>query len=192
MILADTQDNPGGGGDGDTTGVLAALVRAGAEDAVLGLLVDPAVAEQAHAAGEGAVIEASLGGKSGIAGDSPLVGRYRVEKLGSGQFTGTGPFYGGSRMNLGPMALLRCEAAPGVRVVLCCRKVQAADQAMFRHVGVEPAAAMLGHARRRQGAEDILVVLAPGPVVALPADLPYVNLRPGVRLGPLGVPFGAG
>jgi hypothetical protein len=33
------------------------------------------------------------------------------------------------------------------------------------------------------------VVLAPGPVVALPADLPYVNLRPGVRLGPLGVPF---
>ncbi|MET4698165.1 microcystin degradation protein MlrC [Constrictibacter sp. MBR-5] len=197
VILADTQDNPGGGGDGDTTGVLAALVRAGAEGAVLGLLVDPAVAEQAHAAGEGATIEASLGGKSGVAGDAPLVGRYRVEKLGSGQFTGTGPFYGGSRMNLGPMALLRCEAAPGVRVVLCCRKVQAADQAMFRHLGVEPAAtkilALKSSVHFRADfepiAEDILVVLAPGPVVALPADLPYVNLRPGVRLGPLGVPF---
>jgi microcystin degradation protein MlrC len=100
-------------------------------------------------------------------------------------------------MNLGPMALLRCEAAPGVRVVLCCRKVQAADQAMFRHLGVEPAAtkilALKSSVHFRADfepiAEDILVVLAPGPVVALPADLPYVNLRPGVRLGPLGVPF---
>src|SRR3546814_10009114 len=73
------------------------------------LLVDPAVAEQAHAAGEGAVIEARLGGKSGVAGDAPLVGRFHVEKLGSGRFTGTGPFYGGSRMDLGPMALLRLD-----------------------------------------------------------------------------------
>lgn len=197
IVLADTQDNPGGGGDGDTTGVLAALVRARAEGAVLGLLVDPAVAEQAHAAGEGATIEASLGGKSRVPGDAPLVGRYTVERLGSGRFTGTGPFYGGSRMDLGPMALLRCDAAPGVRVVLASRKVQAADQAMFRHLGIEPAAAKIlalkssVHFRAdfEPIAEDILVVLAPGPVVALPEELPYAHLRRGVRLGPLGRPF---
>ncbi|MFN4088764.1 MAG: M81 family metallopeptidase [Alphaproteobacteria bacterium] len=197
VVLADTQDNPGGGGDGDTTGVLAALVRARAEVAVLGLLVDPTVAEQAHAAGEGATITADLGGKSGIPGDAPLSGRYRVERLSDGRFTGTGPFYGGSRMDLGPMALLRVEDAPGVRVVLCCRKVQAADQAMFRHVGIEPAEqkilALKSSVHFRADfepiAEDILVVLAPGPVVALPADLSYRNLRRGVRLGPLGRAF---
>jgi len=38
-------------------------------------------------------------------------------------------------MKLGPMALLRIG---GVRVVTATRKVQAADQAIFRHLGVEP------------------------------------------------------
>src|SRR5690606_1662163 len=37
--------------------------------------------------------------------------------------------------------------------------------------------------------EAILVALAPGPVVALAEDLPYRNLRHGVRLGPKGPPF---
>ena len=35
-------------------------------------------------------------------------------------------------------------------------------------------------------AEDILVVRAPGPNVADPAELPYKKLRPGVRLNPMG------
>ena len=38
VVLADTQDNPGAGGNGDTTGLLAALVRQRAEGAVFGLL----------------------------------------------------------------------------------------------------------------------------------------------------------
>src|SRR3546814_753851 len=100
-------------------------------------------------------------------------------------------------MDLGPMALLRVADAPGVRVVLCCRKVQAADQAMFRHLGIEPAAqkilALKSSVHFRADfepiAEDILVVLAPGPVVALPGDLPYRHLSRGVRLGPMGDPF---
>jgi microcystin degradation protein MlrC len=40
VVLADTQDNPGAGGNGDTTGLLAALVRQQARDATLGLLID--------------------------------------------------------------------------------------------------------------------------------------------------------
>ncbi len=198
VIIADTQDNPGGGGNGDTTGMLQALVRHGAKGAVLGLLCDPEVAEAAHAAGEGATIEMPLGAKSGFPGDTPFHGRYLVEKLGSGSFTGTGPFYGGSRMDLGPMALLRVEnGGGGTRVVLCSRKVQAADQAMFRHVGIEPAnqkilvlkSSVHFRADFQPIAEEILVALAPGPVVALAEDLPYRNLRHGVRLGPKGPPF---
>ncbi len=71
-------------------------------------------------------------------GDSPLGGECTVEQLGDGKFTCTGPMYKGFRMQLGNMALLRSKAAPGVRVVLASRKVQAADQEMFRHLGVEP------------------------------------------------------
>ena len=49
IVIADTQDNPGGGGDGDTTGMLRALVAAKA-DAVLGLMID---ADAAAAASQG-------------------------------------------------------------------------------------------------------------------------------------------
>jgi len=196
VVIADTQDNPGAGGDGDTVGMLGALVRNRAEGAVFGLLCDPAAAAAAHAAGEGATIEAALGGRSGTQGDSPFAGRFLVERLGDGRFTGTGPFYGGSRMDLGPMALLRVLDAD-VRVVLCSRKVQAADRAMFRHVGVDPAATRIlvlkssVHFRADFGpiAEAVLIALAPGPVPASPLDYAYRNLRRGVRLGPLGPPF---
>ena len=91
MVLADTQDNPGAGGNGDTTGLLKALVRQDAPDAVLGLLVDGAAAKQAHEMGKGATAAFRLGGRSGIAGDSPLEGEFTVEQLGDGKFTCTGP-----------------------------------------------------------------------------------------------------
>jgi microcystin degradation protein MlrC len=41
VVLADTQDNPGAGGNGDTTGLLASLLRHDAPGSVLGLLIDP-------------------------------------------------------------------------------------------------------------------------------------------------------
>ncbi len=40
VILADTQDNPGGGGHGDTTGLLAELIRQDAQGAVLAPMND--------------------------------------------------------------------------------------------------------------------------------------------------------
>jgi microcystin degradation protein MlrC len=194
MVLADTQDNPGAGGNGDTTGLLAALVRQNARDALLGLLIDREAAARAHEAGQGATLAFALGGRSRIAGDSPYAGEFTVERLGDGRFTCTGPMFKGFRMTLGPMALLRSRAAPGVRVALASKKVQAADQEMFRHLGVEPRAErILGlkssvHFRAdfQPIAKDILVVKAPGPALADPAEFKWTKLRKGVRLRPLG------
>lgn len=59
VVISDTQDNPGAGGDSDTMGMARALVRGGAERAAIGVIVDPAAAEAAHAAGEGARISIS-------------------------------------------------------------------------------------------------------------------------------------
>ncbi len=136
VVLADTQDNPGGGGDGDSTGVLQALLRAEAGNACLGVLCDAQAAAAAHAAGVGARLDIGLGGKRGRHSGEPVPGPWRVEALGDGRFMATGPFYGGSRMDLGPMARL---SRGGVQVLVSSRKQQAADQAMFRHLGVEPA-----------------------------------------------------
>ena len=98
-------------------------------------------------------------------------------------------------MKLGPMAVLRVDSGRrGVRVVVASRKQQAADQAMFRHVGIDPEAPQIlvlkssVHFRNhfQDLAEEILVVLAPGPNIEDPAALPYRRLRKGVRLRPLG------
>ena len=194
VVLADTQDNPGAGGNGDTTGLLRALIEQDTHDAVLGMLIDPAGAERAHATGQGANALFSLGGRSGILHDAPLTGEFTVERLGDGRFTCTGPMFKGFRMTLGPMALLRSRAAPGVRVVLASRKCQAADQEMFRHVGVEPRASRIValkssvHFRADFGpiAREVLVVRAPGPALADPAEFRWTRLRKGVRLRPLG------
>src|SRR6266852_3906501 len=71
IVIADTQDNPGAGGDSDTTGRLRALVRNNATKAAIGVIVDPESAQAAHAAGQGATIRLALGGKSRIPGDAP-------------------------------------------------------------------------------------------------------------------------
>jgi len=197
VVLADTQDNPGAGGNGDTVGLLEALLRQRAPDAVLGLLIDAGSAARAHDAGQGASLEFQLGATSGVAGHRPLVGRFSVERLGDGKFTCTGPMFNGFRMTLGPMALLRSEEAPGVRVLLATRKCQAADQAMFRHLGVEPVrqriVALKSSVHFRADfqpiASEVLVVRSPGPALADPADFPWRKLRKGIRLRPLGPVF---
>jgi len=187
VVIADTQDNPGGGGHGDTTGLLAALIAAGATGAVLCLINDADSAAACHAAGEGGHVRLSLGGKSDGA---PLDCDAVVEKLTDGRFTLTGPMGAGNPGNLGPTALIRVD--PGIRVVVVSRKMQAHDQAILRHVGVEPAEAPIlalkssVHFRADFGpiASRIIVAAAPGPVVADPAVLPFRNLRPGLRLRP--------
>ena len=197
VVLADTQDNPGAGGNGDTTGLLAALIRRRAQDAVLGLLIDPPSARRAHEAGRGATLDFALGEISGVPGHVPLAGRFTVERLGDGRFTCTGPMFKGFRMQLGPMALLRSEAAPGVRVVLASSKCQAGDQEMFRHVGIEPVrqrvVALKSSVHFRADfqpiAREVLVVRSPGPALADPVDFAWTRLRPGLRMRPLGPVF---
>jgi microcystin degradation protein MlrC len=194
VIIADTQDNPGAGGDSDTTGMLRALLRQGATRAALGVMVDPAAAAAAHAAGVSATVALSLGGKSGIADDAPLQGEFIVEALSDGQFVAPGPYFGGRQMDLGLSACLRIG---GVRVVVGSTKAQLADQAMYRFVGIEPTAQAIlvnkssVHFRAdfEPIAEAIIVCAAPG---AMPADtsaLPWKRLRPGIRIKPLGPAF---
>ena len=194
IVIADTQDNPGAGGDSDTTGMLRALVRNGATRAAIGVIVDPESAKAAHAAGQGATIRLALGGKSGIPGDAPFEEIFVVEQLSDGRFLAPGPYFGGSQMNLGLSAALRIG---GVRVVVGSRKAQLADQAMFRYVGIEPTeqsilvnkSSVHFRADFEPIAEKLIICAAPGAMPADTAALPWTRLRPGIRIRPNGPAF---
>jgi len=191
IVLADVQDNPGAGGTSDTTGILHELLKQGARDALLGVMSDPEAAAAAHAAGIGAEIELTLGGKAYRDGDPPVRERFTVEALSDGRFLCKGPFYGGTRADLGPSAILRIG---GIRVFVASRRMQAADREIFRHIGLDPEAQKIlvlkssVHFRAdfTPIAEEIVPVAAPGCFVDRPDLLPYRRLRAGVRLMPNG------
>jgi microcystin degradation protein MlrC len=183
ILIADTQDNPGGGGHGDTTGLLAELVRQQADGAVVCLINDADSVAACRAVGEGGSLALSLGGKSD---GSAFACTVHVLKLTDGRFTLTGAMGAGNPGNLGPCALVDID---GVRVMVVSRKMQALDQAILRHVGIEPKECRIlalkssVHFRADFGpiAAAILVAAAPGPVVADPGVLNFRYVRPEVR-----------
>jgi len=193
VVLADIQDNPGAGGTSDTVGLLRALIAHKAKGAVIGLIVDPEAAAAAHAVGKGALLPCGVGAKIGYGGETPVEVRWRVMRVASGDFMGTGPMFGGAKFHIGPMALVTDEDS-GVSVVLAAARIQAVDQEQFRHVGIEPSRvpifALKSTVHFRADfhpiAETVLCVLSPGAHVSDPAELPYKHLRAGIRLRPMG------
>ena len=197
FILADTQDNPGAGGASDTTGVLEALVRNDAQDAAFGQLYDPAAATAAHAAGVGAQLNLAIGASSGQPGHRPFEGAFTVERLSDGEFVGSGPMSDGRQFRMGLCAVLRIG---GVSVLVVSGRAQLLDLEMLRHIGIEPTrqriivvkSSVHFRAAFQPIAEDVLVVLAPGPNPADHLEVPYRNLREGLLLTPAGPAFSHG
>ncbi|WDZ97029.1 M81 family metallopeptidase [Herbaspirillum sp. WKF16] len=193
VVIADTQDNPGAGGDSNTMGMLRALLRNGASEAAIGLIWDPAAVAAARSAGEGNSVELALGGVSGVPGDEPLRARFEVLKLSDGVCRYDGPMMNGMMADVGPVALLRIE---GVLVAVSSGKAQMLDRNLYRVAGVTPEAMKIlvnkssVHFRAdfQHIAHAVLVAKAPGPMTADPADLPWTRLPRGLRLKPMGAP----
>ncbi|MBK7531756.1 M81 family metallopeptidase [Piscinibacter sp.] len=192
VVMADTQDNPGAGGDANTTGMLHALRAAGTGHVLggavaLGLLFDPDSAGAACAAGVGARLNLSLGRAvptwDGTLTDAPWRGEARVLAVHDGNLPLHGPMTAGATARLGPCACVEIE---GIRVLLSSAKAQMLDLDLFRFLGVEPGAMRLlvvkssVHFRAAFApiASHILVAKAPGPMPADPGDLPWRHLDP--------------
>jgi microcystin degradation protein MlrC len=197
IIVADGQDNPGAGANSDTTGLLRALIRQDAQQAAIGLIVDPAAAEAIHERHVGETIQLALGGHSGIPGDAPYEDEFLIEAISDGKIDATGPYYAGFHLDVGPAACLR---RGGVRIVVASFKVQMADLALFRLVGIEPAtqailavkSAVHFRADFAPIAAEIIVCAAPGSMPMRLEQLPWSKLPAGIRLGAKGQPFEPG
>jgi microcystin degradation protein MlrC len=163
IVIADTQDNPGAGGDSNTTGMLHELLRQGVgkrfpRQVAVGLVFDPDAALQAtkfmqnkplalqNIAGaainnEASKLRLSLGKAvptfTGQLSDAPLQADFSVLAASDGSCTLTGPMMTGVTVRLGPTVCLEVE---GILIVVTSGKKQMLDRQLFRMVGIDPEA----------------------------------------------------
>lgn len=184
VVIADTQDNPGAGGSGNTVGLLRALHERHAQGVLAGYFFDAEAARRACEAGEGARLQLALG--AAVSDGEPFEATFDVVRCASGPFRYTGAVAGNVEADLGHMALLRTG---GMDIAVTSRNVQAYDAAPFERLGADPTAARIlvlkstCHFRAvfEPMADSVMTVLSPGKVQPDPAACRYQRLRPDVR-----------
>jgi microcystin degradation protein MlrC len=138
VCLADVADNPGGGGRGNTTYLLDALLRAGAEGVLLGIFNDAALAEEAHRLGVGARFLAHMNRAESNRFSKPLEHAAEVLALSDGDCVGRRGIAAGRKISLGKSAALRMG---GVTVIVISNRQQCADPIFFEMFGLDIAKA---------------------------------------------------
>ncbi|MEM0989091.1 MAG: M81 family metallopeptidase [Pseudomonadota bacterium] len=138
VIFSDSGDNPGGGGTGRTTELLAALHAADARDVYYGSFYDRALADEAHALGVGATFKARFNrdrtDASAEQWDVAFEAEAEVLALHDGNFVGRLGIFAGRRMDLGPCALL---GIGGIKVAVISDRNQTADPMFFEMFGLD-------------------------------------------------------
>ena len=185
-VLVDIGDNPWTGSPGDSAELVRFLLAERVRGAAVALVADPAVAAAAHAAGAGAHLDLSLGGKTDRRHGDPLPVRAAVGALSDGAYVNEGPMMAGVRVALGPSAVLVCRppddpGAPGVEVLVTSRAETPIALNAFRAHGIEPTERRViglkgkGHFRAAFGPIAARIVLVEGPGIS-GADLTRLPL----------------
>ncbi len=134
IVLADHADNTGGGSPGDSTEILRTFIELELSDSLILYIVDPEVAQQAHAAGVGHFINVEVGGKSDPIQGPPVMMNAEVMAISNGDFTYDGPMYAGLTGNMGCSAWLKQN---GVSVVVVTAHEQPLGPAFARSLGID-------------------------------------------------------
>ncbi|MEO7940019.1 MAG: M81 family metallopeptidase, partial [Burkholderiaceae bacterium] len=136
IIVADYSDNPGGGGYGDATGLLAALLQAGIQDGCFGPIVDPQTVQQLQGTSIGTRVQVQLGGKTDPAlGGGPLTLEATVLLHSDGRYFADGPMTGGLDKTWGPTVVLQVQ---GFEILVVTQPAQMLDLAQFMAFGIDP------------------------------------------------------
>jgi microcystin degradation protein MlrC len=141
VIFSDAGDNPGGGGLGTTTWLLAALVEAGARGVLSGSFCDASLAAEAHGLGVGAGFEAVFNRSSHSEFSRRFSAPARVVALGDGDVVGRRGLYANRALALGPCCALELGGEGGITVVVISNRRQTADPMFFEMLGLDIGAA---------------------------------------------------
>jgi microcystin degradation protein MlrC len=167
VVLSDLADGTGAGSPGDSTAMIAALLRADPPKPAFVCVCDPEVAEAAAQTGVGGAIAAWVGGKRDRIFNQPVHFAGTVTFSGMASFRFGGQGYTGVTMEMGLCAVLRCGQ---VHLLVTSKPVFTVDPALYRAVGLEPAEAQIvvvkSHIQFRAGyaglAKEILLLDTPG------------------------------
>ncbi len=137
-IFSDAGDNPGGGGTGNTTALLEAMIESGTQGVLYGSLFDPPLADDAHAAGPGAQFTAVVNRDSNDPDARRLSYPATVVALHQGEIVGRLGIFRDRALALGNVCALRIG---GVSLVVISARQQTADPVFFECLGLDIAAA---------------------------------------------------
>ncbi len=139
IVLLDHYDNSASGGTMDTTIVLAEILRQGLENVAAFAIFDPQAVSRAIAAGVGAEITLSIGGKiamPAIPGKSPpLTVTGTVKTISNGRYRNRGPMARGVLMDMGPSVVIDTGT---VEIVLISHHVEPSDLNCLLALGIDP------------------------------------------------------
>ncbi|HMM63043.1 MAG TPA: M81 family metallopeptidase [Mesorhizobium sp.] len=184
VAVLENADNPLSGGAGDTPGLFRALVEVRPPwPALFASFCDPRLVAEAHAAGVGATIEASLGGRLSPDFGAPVPFSGEIVRLTDGRFVNSGPMERGRPEAVGRTAVLQNGH---IKVVIAETAQSVNDPAWCALHGIDLAATALFCTKAknhfRAGFEHlcgaIIDVDTPGPAPANLALLPYRNVPP--------------
>ena len=183
VVLVETGDNVGGGSAGDSTVILAEMLRQGATDGVV-CLYAPEEVKACIAAGVGQSVAFTVGGKVDRLHGEPVAVTGRVRLLHDGTYVEPEVRHGGKRINhMGPTALVEIQG--GNLLVLNSLRHPPFSLGQLTCLGIEPArqrllvvkAAIAYKAAYAPVAGTVIEVDTPGLTAVNPERFAYRHIR---------------
>jgi microcystin degradation protein MlrC len=182
VILVEMGDNIGGGSPGDSTFILAELVRQGASGFAV-VIFDPEAVQSCIQAGVGGNVSLEVGGKADNQHGDPVPIRGNVRLIHDGQFIETQPRHGGQRYH--DQGLTTVVAVGDSLVVLTSQRQTPFSLQQLLSLGIDPTemrmivvkAAVAYRAAYEPIAGQIIEVDTPGLTAVNPLHFEYHNVR---------------
>ena len=185
VILVEMGDNIGGGSPGDSTIILAELLKQDAAEFVV-VLWDAESVQTCLRVGVGEEVALSVGGKTDKRHGKPVPIRGRVRLIHDGHFVETEPRHGGQKYhNQGLTAVVELASPHRALVVLTSRRQTPFSLHQLLSLGVQPQAmriivvkaAIAYRAAYEPIAGEIIEVDTPGLTAVNPQHFTYGHLR---------------
>jgi microcystin degradation protein MlrC len=183
LIFADVADNPGGGGRGNTMAILQAFHAAGVKGALVGVIHDPLLAQEAFSLGAGATFQARFNRDGGDEFSRPFEAAATVRSVRDQPIQGRRGIYANNTLDIGPSAVI---ALDGITVVVLSNRYQCADPMFFEAFGLDIGAARVvvvksrGHFRGGFDEffrhEQVIEVDAPGLTSPILSRFPWKHM----------------